>query len=124
MWKRRLTFMALIIWLVVIQLAVCLQPAPAEAAKAVKFVPTAVFNDRDGLLTVTGRFENIGNEFIAYIDDFVPVIYLDDVLYATDTFAFKIDTPPGYYREVYMKFNVAGVEFSKWYIKWDKFKAY
>lgn len=124
MFKRRRSLAALIVCFVIIQMVMLVAPVPVEAAKAMKFIPTAVYNDNDGYLTVTGRFENIGDEYIVYVDNFYISVYLNDYLYGADYFAFTVDTPPGYYREVYMKFNVRDVNFHKWYVKWDAFNIY
>lgn len=124
MFKRRRSFAALVVCFIIIQLAVLAGPAPVEASKAMRFEVTSVYNDYDGYLTVTGRFHNTGSEYISYVDNFYLSVYLDGYLRGADYFAFTVDTPPGYYREVYMKFNVRNAGFNKWYVKWDAFNIY
>lgn len=98
--------------------------AQAEASKALKFVPTAVYFDDNQRLTLVGEFHNTGTEYVSGVQNFIPVVYLDDEMEAADTFAFQVNVAPGYYREVVMKLNARYRSFSKWFVKWDSYTAY
>lgn len=110
--------------ILITMLLLVIPPAGAEAAKVLKFVPTEVYFDDSTRLTLVGQFQNVGNEYITAVENFIPVIYLDDEMYASDTLSFQVNLQPGYYVEVIMKFDVAYKEFSHWYANWDAFSVY
>lgn len=110
--------------ILITMLLLAIPSGQTEAAKVLQFVPTDVYNDDAGRLTLVGQFQNIGSEYITYVKDFVPVIYLDDEMYAADTFAFQVNLQPGYFVEAIMKFGVGYKNFSNWRVTWDAFPIY
>jgi hypothetical protein len=115
-----------VLWtlIVVLTLLLVIPASGAEAAKALKFVPTEVYYDDSGRLTLVGQFQNVGNEYVSGVRGFIPVIYLDGEMWAADTFVFQLGLQPGYYIEVIMRFDVSYRAFTKWQVKWDAFPVY